>query len=75
MDCKHFEIVHVYQYIYIYKESLSRCKNRNSSGMWQKNQMKIQDRGEGNFLEKSQMNLRQCISIQNTVQHVFKKYL
>lgn len=45
--------VHVYRYIYIYKEFLSRCKNRNSLGMWQKNQMKIQDRGEGNFLEKS----------------------
>lgn len=45
--------VHVYRYIYIYKEFLSRCKNRNSLGMWQKNQMKIQDRGEGNVLEKS----------------------
>lgn len=53
MDCKHFEIVHVYRYIYIYKEFLSRCKNRNSLGMWQKNQMKIQDRGKGNVLEKS----------------------
>lgn len=53
MDCKHFEIVHVYRYIYIFKEFLSRCKNRNSLGMCQKNQMKIQDRGEGNVLEKS----------------------
>lgn len=41
-------------YIFIiYKEFLSRCKNRNSLGMWQKNQMKIQDRGKGNVLEKS----------------------
>lgn len=45
--------VHVYRYIYIYKEFLSRCKNRNSLGWWQKNQMKIQDRGKGNVLEKS----------------------
>lgn len=54
MDCKHFEYMYTGIYIFIiYKEFLSRCKNRNSLGMWQKNQMKIQDRGEGNVLEKS----------------------
>lgn len=45
--------VHVYRYIYIYKEFLSRCKNRNSLGMWQKNQMKIQIEAREIFLEKS----------------------
>lgn len=34
MDCKYFEIVYVYRYIYIYKEFFSRCKNRNLLGMW-----------------------------------------